>query len=722
MRQLLSNWEKHNLRTEEDVYNMIQLFKQVQPEECAFDTETDGLHIKLCRPFFIGFGFKGHSFTWDLTTQPHMNQFVIDAMYACAMRSEKFVGWNVKFDLHMMRNAGFEYPGNNITDGMIYARLAHDAKTVKEGGISLALKDYATRFIDKSAKNLESQLKTEKTFIISRLTAQLKHRTGLTKKALEAYFKDSLFEPSDLPPEIYQGYCDWLEHDVPPQMRGRFHGLPESDDIPYDILNRDVVEMYLHFDIIFTLESYWKSKVVALARQQQAAIEIEEKVIMPLYRMESVGFQMNKPYIYQAQQQMKDYLSQRRQDLINIAGCEVTSSQNKVILDLLRNKFELPIPSTGKDVLGLEVTKLKENDPTHPALEFIETLQELRTLEKWYSTYVLRLVREAELGDRIYTTVNQCGAVSGRVSSDFQQFPKNSLKDKEGNEIFHPRRMIEVSPDFEYIAYLDYSQIELRVQALYTIFVMGGDLNMCRAYMPFKCISKESGEEFDIYKTEHLRRWNSGEWYLHEAPGQHWEPVDVHGATTQSAFPELAVGSPEFKKMRSKGKATNFAKNYGASKHALMSQFGFSAELATKLDAGYNAAFPGVVDYRHYVDTLLRHKPFAQNLFGRRYYGANAHLCCNYLVQGSSADFLKSKIIEIDNYLQAGGYKSRFQMNIHDECSFEIAPGEAHILHDLKKIMEDFPGALIPIVADLELTTTTWAEKYEVEIETIERR
>lgn len=700
---------------------MIDLFKQVQPQACAFDTETDGLHIKLCRPFFIGFGFDGHTFTWDLTTQPEMNDFVIEAMYACAKRSEKFVGWNVKYDLHMMRNAGYEYPYQNVTDGMIYARLAHDAKTIKEGGISLALKDYASRFIDLNAKHMERRLKEEKTFIISRLTAQLKHRTGLTKKALEDYFSDSLLTPDDLPEQIRAGYYQWLEHDVPPEMRGRFHNLPSAEDIPYTILNRDVVEEYLHYDIIYTLESYWKSREVALARQQHQTIELEEKVLLPLYRMEGVGFAMDKPYIAQAQQQMKAYLQKRRQDLVDLAECPITSSQNKLILNLLQSKFGLDIQSTGKDVLNMIVQRLKEQEPEHPALNFISTLQELRTLEKWYSTYVLRLVREAELGDRIYTTVNQCGAVSGRVSSDFQQFPKNGLKDQEGNEIFHPRRMIKVTPGCDYIAYLDYSQIELRVQALYTIFVMGGDLNMCRAYMPYKCISKETEEVFDDLNHDHLRRWNTGEWYLLEQPDIHWEPVDVHGATTQSAFPELAVGSPEFKKMRSKGKATNFAKNYGASKFALIQQFGFSPELAAKLDAGYNAAFPGVVDYRHYVDHLLRCKPFAQNLFGRRYYGANAHLCCNYLVQGSSADFLKSKIIEIDEYLISRGCKSTFQMNIHDECSFEIAPGEAYILHDLKEIMEDFPGARVPIVADLELTTTTWAEKYEVEIEEVPR-
>ena len=52
-------------------------------------------------------------------------------------------------------------------------------------------------------------------------------------------------------------------------------------------------------------------------------------------------------------------------------------------------------------------------------------------------------------------------------------------------------------------------------------------------------------------------------------------------------------------------------------------------------------------------------------------------------------------------------------MNIHDECSFEIYKGEEHIIPELQNIMQQLEGSLIPILADLEITYTTWDEKVD---------
>ena len=54
------------------------------------------------------------------------------------------------------------------------------------------------------------------------------------------------------------------------------------------------------------------------------------------------------------------------------------------------------------------------------------------------------------------------------------------------------------------------------------------------------------------------------------------------------------------------------------------------------------------------------------------------------------------------------------QMNIHDECSFEIYEGEEHIIKDLQNIMQQLEGSPIPILADLEITYTTWDEKKDL--------
>jgi len=104
-------------------------------------------------------------------------------------------------------------------------------------------------------------------------------------------------------------------------------------------------------------------------------------------------------------------------------------------------------------------------------------------------------------------------------------------------------------------------------------------------------------------------------------------------------------------------------------------------------------------------------------MYGRRYYMSSSRFVYklyNYIVQGTSADMLKQKIIEVDKFLLP--YKTRFQMNIHDELSFEIYKGEEHLIPALKKIMENVDWMTVPVVADAEITYTNWADKEDYEI------
>ena len=55
------------------------------------------------------------------------------------------------------------------------------------------------------------------------------------------------------------------------------------------------------------------------------------------------------------------------------------------------------------------------------------------------------------------------------------------------------------------------------------------------------------------------------------------------------------------------------------------------------------------------------------------------------------------------------------QMQIHDELSWEYDPSDPPtIFFNFKKIMEDWEKGKIPIVADMEVTTKTWADKQEI--------
>ena len=156
--------------------------------------------------------------------------------------------------------------------------------------------------------------------------------------------------------------------------------------------------------------------------------------------------------------------------------------------------------------------------------------------------------------------IHNQGTVTGRVSSDLQQQPKEALTDKEGNEVFHPRKAFLADEGWNLI-FMDFSQMELRVQAYYTLLLKEGDLNLCRAYIPLNCRSTVTGELYDYKDPECVKRWNSGEW-VHNEDGVVWEPIDLHAVTTFKAFPFLNndPNHPEFKHYRTIGKRCNFLK------------------------------------------------------------------------------------------------------------------------------------------------------------------
>lgn len=140
----------------------------------------------------------------------------------------------------------------------------------------------------------------------------------------------------------------------------------------------------------------------------------------------------------------------------------------------------------------------------------------------------------------------------------------------------------------------------------------------------------------------------------------------------------------------------------------------YDDETIHKIDDAYYTAFPGVKKYHEYCYKIVQEQPYVSNLFGVKYYGLTGHKLINCLVQGSGAYLLKERIFELDKFIQTNELKSKMQMQIHDEISFEIYPGEEKYIKEFKRIMQDIKDTLVPIVADLEFTETTWADKEEV--------
>lgn len=667
-------WTIKELKGMDELYEVRKLTKDYSI--IGFDTETTGLHIILDKAFCLTFAMVnmeerlGKAYVVDLR---YRNRAFIECLENILLSAKKLIAWNTKFDLHMTYNVGMEklikHPG--LTDAMIYARLANAALTSKNGGVNLKLKPYSAKYIDSDAQYYEKKVAEAKKELKIKRNKILKDM-GVKVGELNEFLKDKINTVDDLPKEIRDILLDTS------------YNPDNYANIPWHILKQ-----YAAFDSIFAVENYIRDSQIVEKREQTRIAEREEQLIPILWNMERPGFKLNILYLKQARQTMKEYIIQRRQELVDLVGQPLKVGQHDLIKDIFFNKFGIILEKSDEEALS----EIHNGKPG----EIASLIIELRTLEKWFSTYIVKWDEDSSRIDRIYTSFKQVGAVSGRFSCDFQQFPKEPIYKKDGTLLFSPRRIVMVSGDeYDQLCLIDYAAEELRIQALYTMLIKKPDVNLCRAYIPMECTERD------------------GVYYLNEAPEVEWKPTDLHSLTALTAFPELKPTDPDFGHYRKIGKSTNFACNYGANKNTLVKQFGFSEDMATKLYNAYTTAYSGVAKYREYVKELLRYQNYVTNLFGRRYYDCPYHNATNYLVQGSAADLLKIKLIELNNLLVINGYKSRILCTIHDEIMFEIHKDEHDIIYEFKRIMEDVPNSPIPFSAEISLSWTTWDAKKEI--------
>ena len=102
-----------------------------------------------------------------------------------------------------------------------------------------------------------------------------------------------------------------------------------------------------------------------------------------------------------------------------------------------------------------------------------------------------------------------------------------SLTDDDGAELFHPRKFVVPSNGYK-LYFADFSQMELRIQAYYSILVGHTDYNLCRAYMPYDCYTLlqpcNDRVYFDYKNPEHLKHAYDWEWFNNSDDTQLLQP------------------------------------------------------------------------------------------------------------------------------------------------------------------------------------------------------
>lgn len=678
-----------------------------------FDTETTGLNIITDKPFLLAFGWSSAGdkqvFTADWTPEIGSSLAV-----ACISKGYAMFAHNAKYDYHMFQNGGvMAMEHAKVYDSITVARLTENADERE----SMSLEALGTKYIDDEAKFAGKIIKD----IIHKIDKE--NRDKLRKGIMETFPDDGFFtitkdgkkkgtgKLTKLLEDYEKTRTKWVNDDNP-----YFKYIDENFKRAnyYDVYLREpqLMRNYAADDVVIGIE-YLKKALPVLKEVDKdfRVLKREGELIKAVACMENTGLKVDVDYILESRKEIVKYRELLYLELYIYTGKEFSVGQHDFIKKLLLSQFGVKTEKADEKHLKYII----ENTDNEILQTICKNILELRTLDKWLSTYIDGKLNSVVNG-RIYTDINNNGAVSGRVSCNMQQQPKDGLYDRDGKELFHPRRAF-ICDEGHSLFFLDESQMELRVQAYYTILHSSEpDMGLCRAYMPYKCYNDVS-TVFDYNNISHLKNFKDKKWY-ECGTGKEWTPTDLHSETTKHAFPDVDPSTPEFKKLRKLGKRCNFLKVYQGGVQALKDSLEVSQEVAEALDSAFYKAFPRIKDYQDWVVDHLSTYGYVENLYGRRYYMEDSrqfYKGCNYLIQGTCADMIKSFQIRLHKFIKENNLKTKMVLPIHDEIIFSVPKGEEKYVHKFKEIMEDVTDVIkcVPMVCDAECSTSNWRDKVE---------
>lgn len=386
--------------------------------------------------------------------------------------------------------------------------------------------------------------------------------------------------------------------------------------------------------------------------------ELECAVSQVLFKMETRGARINVPHCHKQYELLTEYAKEARAYVLSTWGISPTS-KDEVISFLAGQGYEFRKRTKG-GAIALDEDVLRSMQ--HPVTELILNI---RRAEKLASTYFSNFIDLVDDQSMLHCSVRQVGARTGRMSITepaLQTLPRDN---KTVRNAFIP------IDDDHRIVTIDYKQIEMRIFAHF------------------------AGEQEMIRQIKDLG-------------------VDLHTAVARVIYgiPDDQMPPPHLRQIT---KNANFAKVYGAGAKKFALTAGISEEEGVAFYSTYDAMFPRVKAFQRELANVAQGRYASE---GRAYVHAPSgrlhvadedtlYKLVNYLVQGTAADVLKQKLVQLD----LCGFGDYMFLPVHDEVLFDFPADDAvELSHEASEIMVDRKSFQVPLEVDASEPLEMWTK------------
>lgn len=454
----------------------------------------------------------------------------------------------------------------------------------------------------------------------------------------------------------------------------------EEDDTVYGkgakraVPDKDVLLEHLARKVKVLLDS--KSQMLGkLTAHEQ--LDLYQNIELPLAnvlaKMEIEGIKVNRATLQDMAEQNKVIIEALTQEIYDMAGQEFNINSPKQLGSILFEKMQLPLEMTKKTKTGYS-TAVDVLERLAPIAPIVAKILDYRQITKLQSTYVIGLQDYILADGKIHTRYVQDLTQTGRLSSVDPNLQNIPIRLEQGRLI---RKAFTPSQEDAVLLSSDYSQIELRVLAH-----ISGDEHLIAAF-------------------------NEG--------------ADIHTSTAMRVF-GIDKAADVTANDRRNAKAVNFGIVYGISDFGLSNNLGITRKQAKSYIDTYFERYPGIKAYMENVVREAKDKGYVETLFKRRrelpdINSRNFNVrsfaertAINSPIQGSAADILKIAMINLDNALQAGGFKAKMLLQVHDEIVLEVPNDE---LTAIKKLVKDTMEAAVDLAVPLRADENAGQSWYE---------